>query len=389
MNATDNWVWAEAQPVQRWALAVGGAGLWACALGGLWDPAQFFHSYLLAFMSWLAIGLGSLALLMLHHLTGGGWGVVIRRMLEAATRTLPLMLILSLPLALNLHEVYRWAKPPQPHENAAQQAYLSIPFFLARGGIYFAVWLIVMFLLKSWSTAHDRTGDPAFSRRAQHFSGPGLVLYALTVTFAAIDWVMSLDTHWYSTIFGAVVATSQMLPALALAIAAITFLATRQPLADFATPAIWNDLGNLLLAFVMLWTYMAFSQFLLIWSGNLPEEISWYVARSEGGWIWVAVALAVFNFALPFALLLSRDIKRHPARLRVVAISVVAMSFVYQFWLIAPAFSPRALWLHWMDVTAVLGMGGFWLRIFLSEVQARPILPVHPDAVGEEVLHHA
>ena len=185
-----------------------------------------------------------------------------------------------------------------------------------RAGIYFAVWLTVMYLLNRWSAAHDRTGDPALPRRAQHFSAPGLILYGLTVTFAGIDWVMSLDGNWYSTIFGPVVATGQMLPALALAIAVATFLAPRQPLATIATPAVWNDLGNLLLAFVMLWTYMAFSQFLLIWSGNLPEEITWYLARSGGGWQWIAVALAVFNFAVPFFLLLSRELKRDPARLR-------------------------------------------------------------------------
>jgi hypothetical protein len=389
MTGASNWVWAEAHPVQRLALALGGAGLAACALGAIWNTEQFFHSYLLAFITWLALGLGSLPLLMLHHLTGGRWGFVIRRMLEAASRTLPLMLLLFLPLVFGLSQNYSWARPEQTHENLQREIYLGIPFFLVRAGIYFAVWLTMMFLLNSWSAGHDRTGDPAFPRRAQQFSGPGLVLYGLTVTFAGIDWVMSLDAKWYSTIFGPVVATSQMLPALALAIAAATFLASRPPLASVAIPAVWNDLGNLLLAFVMLWTYMAFSQFLLIWSGNLPEEISWYLARSEGGWIWIAVALAVFYFALPFLLLLSRDIKRNPAKLRVVALAVVAMSFVNHFWLIAPAFSPQALWLDWMDVAAMIGVGGLWLAVFLWQIQMHPILPLHPEIVAEEALHHA
>jgi hypothetical protein len=389
MNGANRWDWDEARPVQRLALAFGGAGLGACALGAFWNQEQFFHSYLLAFITWLAFPLGSLALLMLHHLTGGRWGIVIRRTLEAATRCLPLMLILFLPLLFGLSENYSWARTSEGHENLAQQAFFSIPLFIGRSAFYFGVWLLTMYLLNIWSAAHDRTGDSAFPRRAQQFSGPGLILYGLTVTFAAIDWIMSLDAEWYSTIFGVVVATSQMLPALALAIATVTFLATRQPLAGYAAPAIWNDLGNLLLAFVMLWTYMAFSQFLLIWAGNLPDEISWYLARCEGGWIWVAVALAVFNFGLPFLLLLSRDIKRNPERLRRVALAVVVMSFVNQFWLIAPAFSRGLFWLDWMDVAAVLGMGGLWLAVFLWQFQMQPVLPLHPDAVGEEVLHHA
>jgi hypothetical protein len=220
------------------------------------------------------------------------------------------------------------------------------------------------------------------------WSGPGLVLYALTVTFAGVDWVMSLEGDWYSTIFGPVVALSQMLPALAVAIALVTYLAMRQPLSDLARPAVWNDLGNLLLAFVMLWTYVVFSQFLLIWSGNLPEEIPYYIARATGGWQFIAVGLAVFNFALPFFLLLSRDIKSHPAKLRRVALAVVVMSFVQHFWMIAPAFSPQHLLVHWMDVAAILGIGGLWLAWFLWQVQTQPILPVHHPALAEEALNH-
>jgi hypothetical protein len=370
-------------------LVIGVIALGACALGALIDMDQFFHSYLLAFMTWLAIALGSLPLLMLHHLTGGVWGLVIRHILEAASRTLPLMLALFVPLVFGLAYNYEWARPSADHEHSEQAIYLGLPFFLVRAGLYFAVWLLIMYLLNRWSAAHDRTGDPALLRQAQQFSGPGLILYALTITFAAIDWVMSLDTGWYSTIFGPVMATGQMLPALAFAIAVATFLGSRPSFSQVATPAVWNDLGNLLLAFVMLWTYMSFSQFLLIWTGNLPEEISWYLARSEGGWVWIAIVLAACGFGLPFLFLLLRDIKRDPARLRVVALAVVAVSFVNQFWLIAPAFSRGWLRLDWMDVAAVAGMGGIWLGVFLWQVQRQPVLPLHPDAPAEEVLHHA
>ena len=297
------------------------------------------------------------------------------------------MVLLFLPLCLGLPQNYPWAREGEARPAHYQAHYLNTPFFLIRAGIYFAVWLAVAFRLNRLSAEEDRTGDPALARRAQLFSGPGLILYGLTVTFAGIDWVMSLEPRWYSSIFGALLVTAQMLPALAFGIAALTFLATRREVAAFATPAVWNDLGNLLLAFVMLWTYMSFSQFLLIWSGNLPEEIVWYVKRSEGGWQFLAVVLAVGYFALPFLLLLSRDIKRHPARLRVVAIALGVMSLVHFFWLVAPAFSPQQFYLHPLDIAALVGVAGLWLAYFLRLVQARPLLPVHAPGLKEELGH--
>jgi hypothetical protein len=313
---------------------------------------------------------------------------VIRRLLEAATRTLPLMLVLFLPIVLGLGETYEWAQPGGSENLGDRRLYLNLPFFLVRSGIYFAIWLGMAFLLNHWSAEYDRTGDARWERRAQQCSGPGLVLYGLTVTFTAIDWVMSLDPQWSSTIFGALMAAGQLLPALGLAIALASCLPPEPSLVKVATPNVWNDLGNLLLAMVMLWTYMAFSQFMVIWSGNLPEEISWYVNRAEGGWQWIGAALAIFYFALPFVLLLSRDIKRHPARLRTVAIAVVGMSFVHEFWLIAPVFSPRQLRLHWMDVMALAGVGGLWLALFFRHIQARAVVPIH-DPLLEEALSHA
>jgi len=338
----------------------------------------------------LGIALGSLALLMLHHLTGGMWGLVIRRILEAATRTLALLAILFLPIAFGLDSIYPWATSAPADE--MRRNYLNVPFFLVRAGIYFALWVGMAWLVNRWSAEEDRTRDPSFARLAQRFSGPALALYGLAVTFAAIDWIMSLEPDWYSTIFGVLVATSQLLPALAVAIAAATWLATRPPLADVASADVWNDLGNLLLAFVMLWTYMSFSQLLLIWAGNLPEEIVWYVHRSEGGWQIIGIALAACYFALPFFLLLSRDIKRRPERLRVVALALVVMSVVHHHWLIAPAFSPGSLRVHWMDVTALFGIGGLWLAAYFRQIEARPLLPVQAGELlspGTEGVSHA
>ena len=377
--------------IQKIALAVGCASMVPCAGGAIFHPQQFFHSYLSAFTSWTGIALGSLALWMIHNLTGGAWGLVLRRFLEAATRTIPFLVLASLPVAFGLPYIYSWVGPGDPaemHEHNPRPEYLNVPFFLARMGIYFASWLILGFFLDRWSAAQDRSADPRPALRMQALSGPGLVIYGLTMSFAAVDWIMSLDPSWSSTIFGALVATGQMLPALGLAIALATWFAMRSPLAEAATPDVWNDLGNLLLTFVMLWAYMMFSQLLIIWSGNLPEEISFYLIRSEGGWQWLGVTLAIFYFALPFVLLLSRDIKREPRRLRIVALAVVGMSFVHQFWLTAPVFSPRHFYLHWMDVAALAGVGGFWFSYFLWQLQARPLLPVHEPA-NEKAVSHA
>jgi hypothetical protein len=416
MSSEPNNGWANVQRLQGTALLIGVVGLLLCAAGAVFDPVhyyqsnefanprQFFHSYLIAFNFCLALTLGSLAIWMLHNLTGGWWGLVIRRWLEAATRTLPLMALFFVPIACGLAYLYIWVDPSDqslspfmftilPGQEIDEllehkEAWLNVPFFLVRAAVYFACWLILAFALNRWSAAEDERPDPELARRAQMLSGPGLIIYGLTMTLAAVDWTMSLEPMWYSTIFGAIVATGQMLPALGLAILGTTLLASRRPLADVVTPQIWNDLGNLLLAFVMLWTYMSFSQLLLIWSENLKEEIPWYVIRAEGGWQLVGILLAVFYFTLPFVLLLSRDIKRHPRRLAVVAGLLVVVSFVHQYWLVAPVTSPKQLSVHWMDLAALAGVGGIWLSVFLWQLRARPLVPVH-DPLLAEALHHA
>jgi hypothetical protein len=351
---------------QRWQrrfLVAGSAGLLLCAVGALIDIEQSLRSYLIGYFSWLGMALGSLGLLMLHNLTGGAWGFAIRGPLQAAARTLPLLTLFFLPIAAGAFWIYPWT--------AAPTDYLNLPFFLIRSVIYFGIWLTAASVLKRGPS----------DGIAQNFSGPGLVLLALTVTFASIDWIMSLEPDWYSTIFGAMVGSAQLLTALALAIGMATLIRA----ADRTFAEAWNDLGNLLLAFVMLWTYMEFSQFLLIWSGNLPEEITWYLHRTEGGWQWVGLSLAVGYFALPFCLLLSSDLKRTPGGLRVVAFLIVAMSVVQNFWLIAPAFSPSQLYLSWIDVAAGVGVGGVWSSQFLRYWRTAPQYSIAGSATGEAV----
>jgi hypothetical protein len=403
------------QRLQRGALAAGAVGLALCLLGYLLgtgdyvEPRKVFFSYLYAYNFVLGLALGCLALWMLHNLTGGAWGSVIRRFLEAGSRTLPLLAVLFVPLAFGIRELYVWADPgrmPLPpgsklyhevHELLAhKRPYLNEPFFLIRAAIYFVIWVGIAGLLNRWALQIDRTADPVVARRSQTFSGRALVFFGLAVTFSAFDWLMSLEPLWYSTIFGVLVAVGQLVPGLAFAVALGCWLAPRTDWGRAVRPDVWNDLGNLMLATVMLWAYMSFSQLLLIWSGNLPEEIPWYVIRSQGGWQYVAGALALFYFAVPFLLLLSRGIKRHPDRLLRVALLLVVMSLVQQFWLVnpvycrltTPAAEPTVLSIHWLDLAAPVGLGGLWLAYFLRQLRRRPLTPP-PDPLVEEEPNHA
>jgi hypothetical protein len=376
MNGTDTLQPALAG-AQRKALVVGAAALAACAAGAYQNPSQFLRSYLVAFLFWIGIALGSAALVMLHYLVGGRWGFVIRRLLESATRTLPAMAVLMLPLLLGIRSLYHWTHPDGDHLLEHKALYLNIPFFLVRVVFYFAVWILLTHRLTRWSLEQDRTGDPAIQRRMQVLSGPGLLLYGLTATFASIDWVMSLEPHWFSTIYGMIFMVGQGLSTLAFVIAVLMLLSRHKPLSDTLTPDHFHDLGNLMFAFVMLWAYIAFSQFLIIWSANLPEEIPWYLTRLRGGWQWIALILVVFHFFLPFVLLLMRGIKRRMRVLGRVAVAVMVVRLIDLFWLAAPAFHSENLRVHWMDVAAPVGLGGLWLAAFLSNLKRAPILPLH------------
>jgi hypothetical protein len=386
---------------QRTALLVGAGALAICVLAALISQplrVQFFRSYLVAFTLCLGLGVGSLAILMLQYVTGGTWGFILRRPLEAGTRTLPLLALLFVPLAFGLPDLYDWAKSADQieglhnkhlsHQIEHLRPFLNVPFFLARAAGYFLVWLVLAWLLNLWSRRHDASGDQRLEENAQALSAPGLVLFALTVTFVSIDWVMSLEPMWYSTIFGGLFGMGQVLSAYAFCVAVLALLGDSPPLDRVMARENLRDLGSLLLAFVMVWAYLAFSQFLLIWSGNLPEETPWYLARLRGGWSVVALALVLLHFALPFVLLLMADLKRNRKALAGVALLVLAMRVVDVFWLIVPAYQPKAgFTVHPLDLAALLGVGGLWLGVFLWQVRSRPLLPLHAP-VAEEAHHH-
>jgi hypothetical protein len=376
---------------QRGCLAVGILGLALCALGGRFGAAQFFQSYLIAYLFWIGVALGCLGIIMIHNLSGGAWGIAIRRLLESGARTLPLMLVLFIPLLFGTRSLYEWAGPEALSEDPLlrhKAAYLNVTFFLLRSGFYFVVWIGAAFLLTQWSRDHDRTADPRLLQRSRMLSGPGLALYALTITFASIDWVMSLEPHWYSTIYGVHFMGGHALSAFALTILFAGLLAREAPLSKIIRPSHFHDLGNLLLAFVMLWAYFAFSQWLIIWSGNLPEEITWYVRRTRGGWEWIALVLGLFHFFLPFFLLLLRGVKRRARALCAVAVAVVAMRFLDIFWYTAPAFHPAGWRLHWMDIAAPIGVGGLWLAFFFWQLRPAPLIPLQDRSV-KELLENA
>ena len=380
--------------MQRRAWLVGAAGV-VLALLGVWlNLAQFFRAYLVAYLFWSGLSLGCLALLMLHHLVGGAWGAMIRRLLEAGTRTLPLMVVLFVPLLYGLTTLYSWSQPEVvAHDGLLQhkRVYLNVPFFLQRAAVYFAIWLIVMFFLNHWSRQQEQVAGASQEHRVQRrlrlLSAPGLVLYVLTVTFAAVDWIMSLEPHWYSTLYGVVILVGQILAALALAIVLITQLAEVPPVSTVLTPQHLHDLGNLLLAFVMFWAYIAFSQFLIIWSGNLPEEVSWYIHRTQGGWEWLGGLVFLLHFGLPFVVLLSRTSKRRAQVLWRIAAGLLGLHLLELFWLVLPAFYPSTLAIHWLDVGLPIGMGGLWMAVFVWQLQRRSLLPWHDPRLQEVVYH--
>ena len=348
---------------------------------------QFFRSYLIAYLFWFGIALGCLPLLMLHHLVGGTWGFVIRRILEAGTRTLPLMLILFVPILFGIHSLYEWSHPEVVAADQVLQekrAYLNVPFFVVRAATYFLAWLALAFFLNRWSAEQDTTGNPLLMRRFQLLSAPGIIAYCLAITFASIDWGMSLEPHWYSTIYGILFIVGQALAALALVIPVAALLSESPPASEVMKPAVFQDLGNLLLAFVMLWAYVSFSQYLIIWSGNLPEEIPWYLHRGRNGWQWVAAAIALFHFAVPFLLLLARRNKRNKAILGGTAIAVLMMRWTDIYWLIAPAFRP-SFGIHLLDVVLFVLIGAIWVYVFLIELNKRALFPLRdPNFVLEK-----
>jgi hypothetical protein len=387
------------------ALIVGVVGLAACALGFAIDREHFFRAWLIGYLLWFSVSLGSLALMMVQHLSGGAWGVF-RRVFEASSGTLPLMALLFFPVILGMQTLYPWSHPEVVAADEVlrhKAPYLNPTFFVVRAALYFIGWILMTWTMVRWSRAQD-AGDVAVSGRMQRLSGAGLVFYALTVTLAAVDWVMSLNPHWYSTLFGFIFIGGQGLASLAFTILVATVLRNREPMAGVLKPSHFHDLGKLSLAFVMLWAYFNFSQYLLIYAANLVEEIPYLIARITHGWQYLALFLVVFQFAVPFALLLSRDRKRAPERLALVAAGILIVRYTDLFMLVSPEFSAAGTNLHveggeheggffvrWLDLAAPAGIGGVWLWMFFTQLGQRPMVAVADPYLREALQsggHH-
>ena len=380
------------------ALLVGLVGLAVCAIGFFVDPDHFYRSWLIAYLLFLGIALGSLALMMVQHLSGGTWGVF-RRIFEASSRTIPLLFVLFLPALFGIGSLFTWSHPEHVQTDEILQhkaLYLNVPFFVGRAVFYFAAWAGLAWILNRLSARQD-TGDLSVNTSIQRWSGAGLVIYALTVTFAGVDWIMSINPHWYSTLFGFLMMGGQGLAALAFTIVVSNFLVKSEPMGTLLRPHHFHDLGKLTLAFVMLWAYFNFSQYLLTYAANLIEEIPYMTTRTSHGWQYLAIFLLVFHFAVPFLLLLSRDLKRTPHRLVVLAAWLLFVRYADLFMMISPEFASSGenlhmlageheshFFVHWLDVAAPVAIGGLWLWMFFTQLRRRPML-----AAGDPYLRES
>jgi hypothetical protein len=388
--------------LQQRALIIGGMAVVVSILGAVRSPGDFYQSYLVSFLLILGLTVGSLGLVMLQHLVSGHWGIIIRRPLEAATRTLPLMAIAFLPIALfGMPHLYSghaddkgWLNAPATGEGALsdfQKSYLTtqgIFGFYGRAVIYFGIWLVLMFIFNVLSKQQDANPEDRTVRlRFKMLAGPGIILYVFVMSFAAIDWVMSISPHWASTIYGFLFVAGQLISSMAFMIAVVVLLARTEPFAGVLQKRHLHDLGKLLLTFVMLWAYFDFSQLLIIWSGNQPEEITFYRTRLYGGWGVVAVIVLVFHFFVPFFLLLSQDVKRNAKVLPKIAMWLIFMRLVDLFWMTRPEFTSRAM-PTWLDIVLPLGLGGLWLGFFAFNLKQCPLLPLGDPKLAEAIEHH-
>jgi hypothetical protein len=362
---------------------------------------QFFRSYLLGFMLWLGVTLGSMAILMIQHMTGGKWGMAIRRQLEAAVKCLPLMALLFIPIMAGMPFLYGTWLHPDPRDKhlvELSQVYLThhgtanflfLNGYLGRAVVYFAIWLIIAFFLNKWSEEQDSPPVQNLSPRFRRIAAPGLILYAFTISFAIIDWVMSLSPPWISTIYGFIFIVGELLSAMCVMVVVERILSNYEPTASLLKPKEVHDHGKLMLTFVMLWAYFSFSQLLIIWAGNLPPEIKFFTRRLYSGWQVVALMLVVFHFAVPFLLLLSRSFKRDARTLVWLASWLLFMRFVDLFWYIEPNFNQTLAfrWGYLLDLVVPAAIGGFWFALFFRNLRSRPLLPLY-DMHAQEFLEY-
>jgi hypothetical protein len=381
LNAADFAVPAAIDKIRGRSMVVGvGAGVLAL-IGLVTAPDQFYRAYLLAFMLCLGLSLGSLGLLIIIHLTNGRWGLVIRRILEAATKNFGLMAFLFLPFYFGIPHLYPWFKAADLAQSEdlrwIHAVYLDRPQYMVRALIYFAIWGMLTYFFTRWSAEQDEPGNRSH-KRSSTLAGPGALLFGFTLTFAAVDWVMSLSYGWTSTIYGLIFLIGQLLSAVCFATVMAVILSRYEPMKSILNIDHLHDYGKWMLAFTMVWAYFSFSQWVIMWAGNLPEEIIWYRMRLHGGWQYFALFLPILNFFVPFVILLSAQIKKEKGRIVWIAAFLLGTRFYDLYWLIMPNFENKSgFYFHWLNLVVPVAMGGFWLALFCRNLQGQPLLPLY------------
>lgn len=373
--------------LERAAGVVGVIGLLLCVLGFFVNRAVFFQSYLFAFIYWGGFAIGGLGVLLMGHTVGGRWCATARRFFEAQMRTLWLVAIFVVILLFGLHDLYPWTHVDTFRELADRnvlhhkQPYLNIPFFIGRVVLYFAVWWFWGMRVRGMADRQDETGDPTLRERMRAFSAPGVLVFTMTATFAYIDWILSADAQFFSTVYGAMILIGDILQTFALSILVMIFTSRGDRFGGRINSVILHDLGNLMFAFTIFWTYLTASQLIIVWPANLPQELVWYLDRVHGFWKYFALVTALSMFAIPFLALLSQARKRDPRRLMKVCIWLLVARIIDVYWIVEPTYRNHGFWAYWTDFAAFIGVGGIWVFVYLRELRQRPLLPLRDPRV--------
>lgn len=361
------------------ALAIGLLGLATSAVGYFTETTQFFHSWLVAFMFWLSIGLGGLFFTMLHHLVNAQWSTVLRRWSESAMATLPLMSLFVIPILLGMHDLYHWSHADiVAHDEILQgkAAYLNPTFFVIRSIGYFVIWTILAVVLHRISLKQDDEHSSALSAKFRKISAPGMILFAMTITFASFDWIMSLDAHWYSTIFGVYIFSGSFIAILSFMILIGLYQRRQAILHNQVTIEHYHDIGRLMFSFVIFWAYMGFSQYFLMWYANIPEETVWFYHRWYSDWRPMSLVIIFGHFVIPFIVLITRAAKRKMILLGTVSVWLLVMRWVDLYWLVFPNLHEHGPHFSWIDLSTMAGIGGIFIWYFWKKYTSHAVVPV-------------
>jgi hypothetical protein len=383
-----NQYYSETKPFVKISLLAGIVGLAFAVIGYFVDAKQFYYSYLNAFVFWTTLMLGGLFFTMLHHISGAVWSTVLRRLLESFMITVPIMALFFVPIIFGIHDLYHWSHEDLVSNDVLLQkksAYLNPTFFIIRTVFYFVIWYLLAKNLHKISLQQDSEIKTDHIKRMRTWSAPGIVLFALTITFAAFDWLMSLDAHWYSTIFGVYIFAGSFLGFTAFLILTGLSLRKKGILENTITTEHYHDLGKFLFAFTIFWGYMAFSQYFLIWYANIPEETIWYQHRWEGSWKYITLLLVFGHFLIPFIGLMPRAAKRNLNYLKLMCMWILLMHFFDLYWIIMPTLSEHGIHFSWMDVVTFIGIGGIFLWYFWFRYLSNALVPINDPQLNNSV----